>query len=170
MASAKQEPEDASQRRQEQRQRQDTVSISGYNEDHKFSLNVRDVDFSQISNNKSNDVSNKSLGSIDEGTIGLSVDARMKVVSQNANDDPSSRGRSVSPLVAKTSSSREAGQRQQHASQNDLSRSREGGSERSDFMRKGLDALDRRIFDHRDTFGQPFPLTSGTALPNPNFV
>ena len=62
------------------------MSISGYNEDHKFSLNVRDVDFSHISNDKSNDVSNKSIGSVDEGAIAQSMDARKKGTSKHLNE------------------------------------------------------------------------------------
>lgn len=91
------------------------MSISGYNEDHKFSLNVRDVDFSQISNNKSNDVSNKSIGSVEDGTPAQSADTRKQEASNNGNDRRFSTSR-VGPLGAETTSSRQTGQLQPQAS------------------------------------------------------
>ena len=35
----------------------------------------------------------------------------------------------------------------------DKSKSKEGISEQSDFFRKGIEANEKRLYDHRETFG-----------------
>lgn len=108
----------AEQRRQNfQKQRQETLSISGYNENQKFNLNVREVNFSQISNNKSN-VSNKSIDSVDNGTIEQSVRVMKQSASNYQNDQLHHKSQTVSPLVIETTSSNQGGQLRQKTSQN----------------------------------------------------